>query len=133
MGAARHIVCTPCMLASCSTAVISSLVAPALEQTPEEISKLITDRTNNKGELRAWDSGESILAKEINAMQANRLNKILEENPLGCLRIKSFYRRSPLNDPELTPLVGLINVASQPVGGPGRWCICGWSRAPWLR
>ncbi len=86
---------------------MASLVAPALERTPEEITKLITERTD-KGAPRKWDSGQTVLAAEINALQANRLNRIMQENQLGCLRINSFYRRTPLNDPELLPLIGTV-------------------------
>jgi cell division protein FtsI/penicillin-binding protein 2 len=86
---------------------MASLVAPALERTPEEIAKMITDR-KEKGEPRRWDSGETTLAAEINAQQANRLNQIMQDNKLGCLRIKSFFRRTQLNDPEFLPLIGSV-------------------------
>jgi cell division protein FtsI/penicillin-binding protein 2 len=95
---------------------LCSLISPALEKTPEELEAAIKNRTNRQGVNLAWDRGETVLAKEINALQSGNLKKLMEEHPLSCLKINSFFRRSYPNERDLTHVIGLIN-ANGPVCG----------------
>lgn len=89
---------------------VASLIAPAIGKSPQEITDAIERRTNSKGSAMACDEGETVIAKEINALQSGALKKLLEENPLGCLRISSFFRRNYPSERDLTHIIGLINV-----------------------
>lgn len=88
---------------------LASQISPALGKSPEEITALIKSRTNSRGEAQPWDEGETMLSKEINAIQSGQLKKLLDELPLGCLRVNSTFRRTYPNLRDLTSIVGLIN------------------------
>ena len=95
---------------------MATMIAPAIGKTPDEVCNAIKDRTNKYGEKLAWDEGETVLTKEINAIQSGALKKVMADNPFSCLRISSQFRRSYPGERDLTPIVGLIN-SNGPVCG----------------
>ena len=88
---------------------LASLISPTLGKTPEEIIGLIKSRTNSQGVAQPWDEGETVLSKEINAIQGGQLKKLSEEYSLGCLQVHSTFRRAYPNQRDLTAIVGFIN------------------------
>ena len=88
---------------------LASLISPAMGKTPEEITGIIKSRTNSHGAPLPLDEGETVLSKEINAIQSGQLKKLSEEYSLGCLQVHSTFRRAYPNERDLTAIVGFIN------------------------